>query len=385
MDISKQDLVRINTLERHIESTMSPLAEVTDSSNASSVSKKALYGLLVFFLFLLFAEGALRILQVKPAFANRFFVFNRNYDYPEVFERDAELLWRLRGPQRIESRFFDRGEYLINSLGMRGEEISYDTSLVNIAAVGNSCTFGWQVSEDDTYLFQLVDSLNHGLEEQSFQAIDGGIPGYSSYQGKLFFQKYLAPLNPKVTLIMFGWNDQWAASGNIIDSEQETPSGFLLSALKVVNRLRVYRLLRQLILQAIEPEILETVGQRDSRPRVPLKQFGENLMSIIEQAKAIGSYPILLTSPIPSLETYYPPHRRSPMHDAHYRYNRIIRGIAFENDIALVDLAAEFNLHDDLFTDVTMDPIHFNARGHKLVAQLLYPAIIEALADSLKR
>ncbi len=362
---------------------MSPLPEVYDSSNASSISKKALYGLVVFFLFLAVTEGVLRVMQIKPAFANRFFVFNRNYDYPEVFERDAELLWRLRGPQKIESRFFDKGEYLINSLGMRGGEISSEPSLINIAAVGNSCTFGWQVSEDDTYIFRLADSLNHSFRKRSFQAIDGGIPGYSSYQGKLFFEQYLAPLHPKVTLIMFGWNDQWAASGNIIDSEQKSPSLLALGALKFVNRLRVYRLLRQIVLQTIEPEIMETVGQRDSRPRVPLEQFGENLMNIIEQARAIGSYPILLTSPIPSLETYYPPHRRSPMHEAHYRYNRIVREMAFENDVAIVDLAAEFNLHDDLFTDATMDPIHFNPRGHKLVAKLLYPAVVEALTDTL--
>jgi lysophospholipase L1-like esterase len=360
------------------------MLETLSSSQKNSTGKKALYGLLVFFLFLALTEGALRILQIKPAFANRFFVFNRNYDYPEVFDRDAELLWTLRGPQTIESRFFDKGKYLINSFGMRGTEISPEASLVNIAAVGNSCTFGWQVTEEETYVFRLLDSLNRSFPQTSFQVIDGGIPGYSSYQGKLFYRKTIAPLNPKVTLILFGWNDQWDAADDIIDSEQRTPSRFFLKATRVVNRLRIYRLIRSLILQMIEPELRPTVGQPDSRPRVPLNQYGENLLSIVEQARAIGSSPILLTSPIPSLETYYPPHRRSPMHEAHYRYNRVVREIAFESDIALVDIAAEFNLHNDLFTDVKMDPIHFNARGHKLVAEMLYPAVLQALSDTLQ-
>ncbi len=128
---------------------------------------------------------------------------------------------------------------------------------------------------------------------------------------------------------------------------------------------------------------MQTVGQPDSRPRVPLEQFRSNLLDIIAQAQSIGSAPILLTAPIPALETYYPPHRRSPMHDAHYRYNRIVREIAFENDITLLDLATEFDRHSNLFTDVVMDPIHFNALGHHLAAKLLYPLVQQALDDSL--
>ncbi len=218
--------------------------------------KKALSGLVALFVFLALVEGVLHVMQIKPAFANRFFVFNRNYDYPNVFNRDDELLWTLRGPQIIESRFFAKGEYRINSLGMRGEEIDGEetetnTTQTRIAVVGNSCSFGWQVAAEDTYIFALVDSLNANSSSKKFQALNGGIPGYSSYQGKLFYRKVLAPLKPQVTLIMFGWNDQWAAAGNIIDSEQKAPSHLFLSALRMVSRLRIYRLLRAGILWAI--------------------------------------------------------------------------------------------------------------------------------------
>ena len=221
--------------------------------------------------------------------------------------------------------------------------------------------------------------IDEELEEQLFQPLNAGIPGYTSYQGKLFFETDIAPLKPALTLIMFGWNDQWPAANDIPDSAQQPPGAFLTAVLNTVARLRLYRTLRAALLEATEPPLDSVLNREGALRRVPLEQFRENLSAICNDVRAGGGIPVLLTSPIPSLEMYYPPHRFSPMHERHAQYNLVMRRLAFENEIQLIDLAAEFNKRSDLFDDVTQDPIHFNSRGHAFAAEIIAEQILPLL------
>lgn len=349
-----------------------------------SFLKKFLFSLVSFAIILGAVELTLNLLGISPAFQNRFFLLNRNYDYPEVFRRDADLFWTLRGPQTITSDFFAKGEYRINSHGMRGDEISDKSGATRIALIGASCSFGWQVSEEQTFLARLVKQLNDdttGNYVGKFAGINGGIPGYTSFQGRLFFERDISDYKPSYTLIMFGWNDQWAAAGNISDAEQQPSSELIVALHNAVNRLRLYRILRSAILSASEPDLSDMLVKEGMKPRVSLTEFRDNLLAISRRAREIGSLPILLTSPIPLLETYYPPNRYSPMHTAHENYNLVARRLAFDENIEMVDLAAEFDRRSDLFDDADLDPIHFNEAGHALAADLISERIGELMSS----
>ncbi len=339
-----------------------------------SLFKKLTFSLIAFAIILGAVELTLNLLGISPAFQNRFFLLNRNYDYPEVFRRDADLFWTLRGPQTVTSDFFAKGEYRINSRGMRGDEISDESGVTRIALIGNSCSFGWQVSEEQIFLPRLVEQLNNNTTTSQFtefEGINGGIPGYTSFQGRRFFERDIADYKPSFTLIMFGWNDQWAAAGNISDAEQQPPSELIVSFHNAVNRLRLYQILRSAFLSASEPALSEMLVKGNMKPRVSLTEFRDNLLAISRKARQIGSVPILLTSPIPQLETYYPPNRYSPMHTVHENYNLVARRLAFDENIEIVDLASEFDTHSDLFDDAGNDTIHFNVAGHALAADLI--------------
>ena len=93
-------------------------------------------------LFLALTETTLWLLDVSPTFPNRFFVFNRNFDYPDVFKRDPTLFWRLRGPQRVSSSFFAGGRYEINAHGLRGPAVDTTSPGRYIAALGNAVDVG---------------------------------------------------------------------------------------------------------------------------------------------------------------------------------------------------------------------------------------------------
>ncbi|MFH1374246.1 MAG: SGNH/GDSL hydrolase family protein [bacterium] len=309
-------------------------------------------------------ETVVRLAGVDTYFQNRTFVLNRALDYPDVFMKDADLFWQLRPNQTITSRFFEGKTYHINALGLRGREVSETTSGCRIMALGNSCTFGWGVSLEETYTAQLETMLTDRCE-----VINAGVPGYTSLQGRRLFQRRLVGLQPDIVLILFAWNDHWAAAGQISDKQQQFPPPAILTVQNVLSRFHSYRLMKKLLLNTIERHPDSTWDRSQPVYRVGLTDFADNLAAICRSVHQVGATPVLLTSPIPSLVSYYPPGSRSPMHDFHERYNRTIRGVAAADGIELVDLAHDFDEHNDLFDDAKRDPTHFNARGHRLAAQ----------------
>ena len=323
-------------------------------------------------LFVILFEVFFAIVPISTFFENRFFILNRALDYPEVFKRDEELFWRLRPSQVIKSRFFENNEFRINSNGLRGGEIPPPSDKIRIVALGNSCTFGWRMPEENTYLNQLARLLNTDSSMPEVEIINAGIPGYSSFQGRRFYVSDIARLKPDIITMMFGWNDQWAAADNIPDKDQEFPPQILLDIHDLIARLKIYRVMRKLILSATEEPLDKKLNREHPVYRVAVEDFYDNLGVIVHQAQADGVRTIIITSPIPSLEKYYPPGIKSNMHSFHDFYNLQARMLAFNTKSALVDAAIEFDSYDNLFDDARADPIHFNAGGHELVAELIY-------------
>ena len=317
-------------------------------------------------IFVALTEIVLRAGDVDDYFQNRFFVLNRALDYPDVFLRDHDLFWRFRPDRNITSRFFQDKTYHINRLGLRGPDINAAKTLPRLITLGNSCTFGWGVPLEQTYARQLQRNLGN-----RYEVINGAVPGYTSFQGKTFLEEDLIKLQPDIITVMFAWNDHWAAASQIPDKDQELPPEFILGLQNFMSRLHFYRFLKKTLLSAVETDPDSTFDRSRIVYRVGPGDFRANLKEICAFARENGAVPVLLTSPVPALETYYPPGARSPMHAFHEKYNRIVREISEEDDIPLVDLAREFDSYDGLWDDAKKDPIHFNARGHELAAKLI--------------
>ncbi len=323
-------------------------------------------------IFILFFEIVFAIVPIDTFFENRFFVLNRALDYPEIFKRDTNLFWKLRPSQVITSRFFENNEFKINSFGLRGEEIPKQSDKIRIVGLGNSCTFGWRTPENEIYLRQLEKLINSDTALPQVEIINAGVPGYTSFQGQKFFTDHISTLNPDIVLMMFGWNDQWAAADNIPDKDQNFPSQFILDIQDFVSRLKIYRLLRKIILLTTEKPLAETIIQNNQVYRVTFEDFYYNLKSIIDKATVENAVAIVLSSPIPSLENYYPPDSKSNMHYYHNYYNNRARLVTLDANAELIDAAAHFDNYNDLFDDAKMDPIHFNTKGHLVLAEQIY-------------
>jgi len=322
--------------------------------------------------FILLTEIILVIIPIDTYFENRFFLVNRALDYPEVFKKDPQLFWRLRPSQTISSKFFEGKKYRINSHGLRGEEIPDKTDKVRIVVMGNSCTFGWGIPDDNTYTRQLEMLINTDEALPEVEVINAGIPGYSTFQGRRFFYTDIAYLEPDIVMMMYAWNDQWAAADNIPDKKQQMPPEYVINLQNIFSRLKIYRFVKKIALSIIEEPLDTKLIKENPVYRVSEGDFYDNLDVIIQYCKREKMTPILLTSPIPSLEKYYPAGVRSPMHQYHEYYNYQIRQLAKFNKIALIDVAKIFDDHDSLFDDAPKDPIHFNAAGHRIAAEAIF-------------
>lgn len=317
-------------------------------------------------------ELLLRLIGLDTDFQNRFFVLNRALDYPEVFERDSRLFWRLRPNQTITSRFFEGRTYRINGLGLRGDPIGESPNRPRVLLLGNSCMFGWGVDGSQTIADQTEELLGGG-----FEVINAGIPGYSSLQGRRLFKTGLADLEPVIVAVMFGWNDQWAAAEGIPDTEQQLASQWILDIQNILARLHTYRVMKKLILSSVEPSMDSLFDRAAPVRRVDTESFWDNLMAIGYVAETIGAVPVLITEPQPSNPAYGRAVADHPAVRFHQRYNRVVRELSIETGWPLVDAAAEFDRHNDLYDNPRRDFIHFNARGHALIAQLLAEKIAE--------
>jgi len=152
-----------------------------------------------------------------------------------------------------------------NAEGMRGPALRDDGSR-RILALGDSCTWGWGVGQDESYPAVLQDLLGPG-----YQVINAGVPGYTSYQGLVALRGKGLALQPAIVIAGFGWNDS-------------IPSGDIRRQIAMENRsFRILQLDDWLLLHSrfYRWARNRTAGSRTGReplePRLPPPETAANL------------------------------------------------------------------------------------------------------------
>jgi hypothetical protein len=92
-------------------------------------------------------------------------------------------------------REFDREGYL----AVDSHKIA-DTRKKKIIFIGDSNTFGYRVQTRESFV-QVVENLLPNVN-----AINLGVPGYSSYQGRVTVEKYVPILKPDLVIVSFKFN-----------------------------------------------------------------------------------------------------------------------------------------------------------------------------------
>jgi lysophospholipase L1-like esterase len=189
-----------------------------------------------------------------------------------------------------------------NSAGLRGPELRADGS-PRILAIGDSCTWGWHVAEDESYPAVLQRLLETRSGPKRFAVVNAGFPGYTSYQGLVYLRENGVALAPRVVVMGFGFNDANEV-GDIeqqIEYERRHPMLVRLDDwLLASSRLYVWMRWKRSGLaadgeEASGPPKVSGLKPGGPGPRVSLEKYVTNLEEMVKLARDHGADPILLS------------------------------------------------------------------------------------------
>jgi len=338
--------------------------------------KAVFFSFLSILLFLFIAEVLFRLIDFQKVYPERAFLLNPELSYPRYYKKDAELFWRIRPNQTIKGKFFVDGVYQINSRGYREREFSAEKSpdVMRIICLGNSCTFGWKVNLEQTYPKILEKLLNQNLAQPEFEVINAGMTGYSTFQGVRFLKREILGLHPDIIIFSYGWNDMCPAERE--DKDQRFHPQWVLNLDDFLSRSRFYSFLKFEIMSLLKRKN-QSQDEKKIVYRVSIKDYQENLKELARIAQGSGIKVFFLSIPVSSAKVFLGPGKTSKPHIANRYYNKALREAASEIGVPLIDVALLFEDRGDLYDNGREEFIHYNARGHQVIADAIYQYFLE--------
>ena len=205
-----------------------------------------------------------------------------------INEKDPKLFWRLKANSIY-------GNISINSKGFRGKEFSEEKIplTLRIFTLGDSCTLGVGVGNDETYASVLENTLNSNSHSPNkFEVINAGVAGYTSLQGLRFLKTEIVKYKPDLVIVQFGFNDYVYTGGTsdkYIPNKQSLP--FILDGM--LGKSHFYRFVKRRLNHIVSGKTLYPPNRR-----VEIGDFQQNMRGIITIAQEVGAKVILLTLPI---------------------------------------------------------------------------------------
>jgi len=315
---------------------------------------------------------------------------------------DRRVFWRFKPNQILADPEIYRRPVRINSLGFRGPDFTpaKPARTFRIICLGDSTTFGWSVADDETYPAQLEKRLLARYPGRNFQALNLGVTGYTSLQGRELFLSRAAGFQPDLVIFAFGSNDQLPALTS--DAEQLAAGAWRISPVQVcLSRLQVFKLLRAGVVYlerrlqglSLDPKTFLPHLKR----KVNQKEFAENSAAVKR-----GAGFILIAVDFPSLpmDHVFVNLRQEaekagvalPPEWSFWDTGEVARQTASSLDAPLLDLRGLFagalqaardsgeKLPDPDWQYLMIDNGHPNARGHRLIAERL-AGLIEATPE----
>lgn len=259
----------------------------------------------------------------------------------------------------------------INSHGTRGPEFSdaKPADTLRILSLGDSRTFGWGLTERETYSAELGRLLEEKLKSagkpRRVEVINSGVNAWSFQQMLVFYRDFATAWKPDVVLI--GEGNLWTQFSE--RNSQEFAEKFM-SRVRLKNFLRRFALYHYIVEVKLNDfyarhrtKFIPVDPKQDSlfkeqQQSDPNAAFREAVEGICRAAQTNGAMPVLLFLPrLDELTTTNEVPIRTIKQDLAGRLN-----------VPLVDVTPEIAPRGNaLYLDA--DPVHFNAEGNAIIAQ----------------
>jgi len=275
-------------------------------------------------------------------------------------------------------------KFHVNSLGFRGKEITIEKPLntYRIFCLGGSTTFG-NIPDPLSWPEKLEGMLKKKYPGINFEVINGGVPAYCSSDSLIIFLLRALELNPDAITIMDGINDQhfWGA----VNFRSDYSHGRIhLEFEKTIFDYLPYFFYKSYIYSWISQRVYAYIGYKNLIDMTDIKYkktfdkskgletLHRNIENIIVVAKYRNIDVLLSTFPFYYDRNITPkvkPHKAA----LQSKVNNLLRKIASDQKVILVDNAALVEKDISLFTD----NFHFTNKGTSVVARNYLNAIVE--------
>lgn len=255
-----------------------------------------------------------------------------------------------------------------NSLGLRGAEVQLPKpdGRIRIVCLGGSTTYGFQVADDETWPAVAGRLLTELRPDLDVEVINAGVESYTTAESLANLAFRLLELEPDVVLVHHAANDVrprrypgfdpgYAHYRKVWDGSVEDykPLGGEMNGINA-------------LIQVPPPEpqgdLLDNLQASGSAT------FRRNLISLVGLTRVHGKRPVLTTLPFDAVQS-------EPALAAGTRqHNDIIRALAVEMDVPLIDVDLDFAGAGHFIDAVHLDATGSAEKGRRVaegLAQLL--------------
>ena len=138
-----------------------------------------------------------------------------------MIQNDAELFWRLAPNTRLPDDAWPFFGLVSNGQSLREDHeipLPKPAGQVRILFLGDSCTFGYGVAHDKTFVEVAESLLREQAATGSVECINAGVPGYTLFQGYRRLATEGLRLQPDLVVLNFGWTD-YGSGDDLSDAE----------------------------------------------------------------------------------------------------------------------------------------------------------------------
>ena len=293
-----------------------------------------------------------------------------------IYEPHPRLFWRIKPSQECYTKV-GRKPVRINSHGTRGPEFEREKppDTLRVLFLGDSKTFGWGLSENETYSVVLGNLLqNQFTNGKKVEVINAGVNAWSYPQMAIYFEEYGKKLAPDFVII---------GDANLWTQFSETSSPEFVT--DFMRRVRLKNFLRRFATFHFIVEVqLEAVYQKYRTRFIPVDPKTDTLFADQQRndpntlfAEAIRRLcQTALTNNIQPILTFVP--SQNQIGQETNAIPAIKEKIARDLDIPFLDLTAKIAPQkDELY--LPGDPVHLNEQGNTIMGEALLEVLLPLL------
>ncbi len=300
------------------------------------------------------------------------------YGNLEIYEPDPVLYWKLKANQNCYTKV-GRKPVHINSHGTRGPEFqtTKPPDTIRILCLGDSRTFGWGLSEPETY----AGALGRLLQERfgaarKIEVINAGVNAWSYAQMRVYFRD--GGLSQQPDFVVLGGANLWTQF-----SERSSPE----FVKKFKGRVRLKNFLRRFALYHFVVEVeLQKVYQRYRTRFIPVDPTRDALFKKQQQKdpdaffrnEILGLCRLAVEKKVKPVLLYIPTLDEMSSTEISRDLKAKI-AVGRELEVPLINLMPDLAPGGkSLYLDA--DPVHLNAEGNEIIARRLLASIISSVS-----